>query len=362
MTDNILSDIEIVEIDKQLNYEQIPLIYINRLIRKYPNSYYIRLLQVYFEPVEKNIINYSKKLDKVNNTFALLGSSIQYKYVDKPLKYLSLIEESLQQDKNKINRWVNLEYYNILLDRNYAQADSFFEVINNLYPDFLFLNLSKAEFLRTDDKIQEAINLLEQYEHKFNTNNPELKCKLGECYLSIQNFDLAKHLFKETLKTSENAYAYNGLSWVYFFMGNYDTARNFTQKSLNIIPNESEFCWRMAILSNILNEKKTSYIFFQKAIEFCSEVNQKEEFIISYIDCLLINGEYKNAEKVFNSYKNEYNTIYYFEKYKIALAYFLNDNFNDANSRYNEFIKNNPDLKEQMTYDLYSIGVDFRQK
>jgi len=360
MQDNILSDKEINEIDKLINFQSDVLKYLEAQLLEHPDSYYLNTLVVYFDSESHRSIKLSTQLENIENTFAKLGVAVQHLVRNHYDTYIEYVRRSIDLDLTNLNRWSKLEYYNYLLDTNSDEAINYYKRLMSLYPDFLHLQLSKSNFDCLNGNGEVAINELIKFETTYKTNNSNLFFAIGNCHLSLFQLDEAKLYFEKALLNIENPYAYNGLSWVNFYEYKYESALIYSQKALNILPNETDFCWRHAINLAVNLEPDLAYSYFEKAILNSNDNSKTEQYFISYIDNLIINGEYENAFKKHQSFRELCDSSFIENKYDIIFTYFLNGDFNKAVSKLNAFKSNFPDAYAEMKQVLFDIGVDLR--
>lgn len=361
MLDNILNETEIIEIDKLINFQSDTLKYLENLLLEHPNSFYLKALVVYFDSESFRSIELSSQLENIENTYAMLGASVHHLMKNRYDRYLKYVRNSIELDLTNLNRWTRLEYYRYLLYANADEAFDYYKILIALYPDFLHLQLAKSEFDCLYGQEETAIVELIQFENENRTNNSNLYFSIGNCYLSLFQIDEAKMYFEKALLNFENPQAYNGLSSVYFYEYNYESALMYSEKALAILPYESEFCWRHATNLNIISDVELSYFYFEKAILNSYNSSMTEQYYISYIDSLLLNGEYENAFKIYNeSFIELCNSDFIKHKYDIVFTYFLTGDFNKAVSKLNAFRLNFSDMYEEMKQVLFDIGVDLR--
>ncbi len=360
MIDDILSVAEIKEIDKRINFQSDTLKYLENLLIQHPDSFYLKTLLVYFDSESFRSTELSSQLENIENTYAKLGVSIHHLAKHHYDLYFAFVRHSIELDLTNLNRWSKLEYYNYLLDTDTDEAIEYYKTLLALYPDFLHLQLAKSESDRLNGQEAFAINELIQFENTHITNNSNLFFAIGNCHLSLFQIKEAKLYFEKALTNFENPYAYNGLSWVEFYEYNYESAHMYSQKALDIMPNEADFCWRHAINLSVVLEPEFAFIYFEKAILNSNDNTKSEQYFISYIDCLVLNGEYEKAFKKHEEFKELNDSNFIKTKYEIVFCYFLNDNFNKAVSKLNAFKTDFPDLYDEMKQVLFEIGVDLR--
>lgn len=360
MIDNILNVTDIKEIDKRINYQSDTLNYLENLLFQHPDSFYLKTLVVYFDSESFRSIELSTQLENIENTYAKLGVSIHHLVKHHYDLYIAFVRHSIELDLTNLNRWSKLEYYNYLLDADTDEAFEYYKAVMALYPDFLHLQLAKSNFDCLNGNGEVAINELIQFETTYKTNNSNLFFAIGNCHLSLFRTDEAKVYFEKALLNFENPYAYNGLSEVDFYEYKYESARIYSQKAIDIRPNEADFCWRHAINLSVMLEPELAFVYFEKAISNSSDSKKTEQYFISYIDTLVLNGEYEKAFKKHEAFKELNGSIFFKTKYDIIFSYFLDDNFNEAVSKLNAFKKDFPDLYDEIKQVLFEIGVDLR--
>ncbi len=358
MTDNVLTDNEIIKMDSIMNEIEPAslLIELNNLIKINPNSYYLNL--IYFIRNEE-IYNHELINGSQNTYWLTLNSLLNNDLTDEEYEQNLLL--SIKMDDNKLNRWAWLMLYQHYQTIGNEKCDSLFSELTTNYPDFFEPHYIKCKLLlENDNTVNDGKKYFIQLLNKFNHLKSDLYLTLLAKYLYITNekkeaLELLNTILK--LDPTNILAAYSKVD-ILFDLNELDSLTSFLD--LFVLENKKHhnLIWYSSILfynNGIFDFKK----YAELAIENCLNYDTKFEYLNDYITMLALVNDVQYAKIVFEKNRMFLNFDAVIEKFEIIFLILLENDYHQAQLIFNNTIKIYPNEKEYLIQSLKEFEIQF---
>ncbi|PAB60304.1 tetratricopeptide repeat protein [Anaeromicrobium sediminis] len=324
------------------NKEKDALIYINYLMKTYPDNHniyydkaevlktignYDKIKEFYDDYIEKfsekgnleydmgrmayskgrfeEALNYFTRATQKDNENEYYHIAIGYTY-----RELGQLEKASQHGEKAIRVNPNsYAGYTLLGDveitrQDYVKAIEFFNKSINIQPNFESAYEGKLAALYLNKRYEKVIESGLKYEEMFE-NNYGISLYLGNSYFQLLKYDEAIDEYKNIYSIDpENSMVLSSISMSYFYLDDFNNARNFANKALKIDPMDPNSLFVKEYLEdmdkpivNLIDELfKEEYLYYGELKDYNNEIKD-------YLDKKnLSNG---NVDKLLNELKKE---------------------------------------------------------
>lgn len=213
-------------------------------------------------------INYLLLGHEVNpeNSLIVFELAMCYERIDKVEESIRYYLKYLDIDPFAENVWFSLGMlYGSLNDVKKAlEAYDYALAIN---PDYTSAYYNKAGVLVNDENYTEAIKVYEEL-LKYEENDPQILCYIGECYEKLGNLPDALRSFKKSLRIDNNfGDGLFGISLVYFDKKRYNIGEQYIYDALKVDPENSEYWFMLGEIKNAQNKLCEALDAYNRTIE-----------------------------------------------------------------------------------------------
>lgn len=180
-----------------------------------------------------------------------------------------------------------------LVNKQYETVESALQSILDANSEFIQANLLKARLLIAQNKIDEAIELLNKLVWAKKSSD-DVYALLGQAYLAKKDRKLADKNFKQALEANPaNVSAFTQVYGGYLQAGQKETARQYLEKALALKPNQTLFLVNKAELDILEKKWDDAQNVVQRLALF-----SKDKYVILYLQANVLQGKKKYVEAI----------------------------------------------------------------
>lgn len=198
----------------------------------------------------------------------------------------------------------------------YEKSIEAFDFVIALEPMFFEAYIGKGNTFVHAGMYHKAI---EAFKEAMQTENPEVYCRIGDCYLKLKKYDDAQHYFNLVIKhNSEYHWAWYGMACLYFLQGNYKQALVHTQKAYSLFEEFLEAIQLEGDIYMAMKKYDKAIISYRKvADEWPLNLDNWFDLVTAYTASKDINAAISVLNEACNNNPENIDILYYCIEYLI---------------------------------------------